>query len=277
MLTVLMDLLLKNPHTTLFCTCLTVLGAFQDGVLHPEGVLVVIAFATLCFFYFFNKKMKKEYRYAVISSIIILVYILISHISPGFCNPVWERSIRVSSTAPAFSMFVNVDSLLCAFILSGTQGLQMQENKTSLSSLKKAGLASVVCVAVLLGPAWIGQYIHWDPKWPAITGSWTIHNFLFICYYSEVIFRRFLQRTLTYDTKNPFWVHSGILLTAVLFGLYHYGMGWAMVGFSTVAGLFYGYTYFLTGHILYPMGVHFIVNAVHFFLFTYPIQGALTK
>jgi membrane protease YdiL (CAAX protease family) len=59
-------------------------------------------------------------------------------------------------------------------------------------------------------------------------------------------------------------------VTAILFGLAHFGGGWQYVCAATVAGLGYGWAYQRTQRVEAAMAVHFGNNALHFLLFTYP-------
>jgi len=59
-------------------------------------------------------------------------------------------------------------------------------------------------------------------------------------------------------------------LAALIFGAYHFPWGLANVGLAAVAGLFFGYAYWRTARIEAAILLHFIVNAIHLLLFTYP-------
>jgi membrane protease YdiL (CAAX protease family) len=61
-----------------------------------------------------------------------------------------------------------------------------------------------------------------------------------------------------------------LTLSSVLFGLSHLGGGLLYSALATMAGFGYGWVYQRTGAIEASIGVHFLVNALHFVFFTYP-------
>ncbi len=61
-----------------------------------------------------------------------------------------------------------------------------------------------------------------------------------------------------------------VIVSALLFGLAHFGGGLAYVGLATLAGLGYGIAYARTQRIESAILTHFLLNAVHFVGFTFP-------
>jgi membrane protease YdiL (CAAX protease family) len=120
---------------------------------------------------------------------------------------------------------------------------------------------AAVLIAVGLG---LG-YVRWDPKWPSFLIVWTIANLLYVAVPEEALFRGLLQ-----DGLRPLGARIAVPLAAVIFGAYHFPWGLANVGLAAVAGLFFGYAYWRTGRIEAAILLHFIVNAIHLLLFTYP-------
>ena len=73
----------------------------------------------------------------------------------------------------------------------------------------------------------------------------------------ELVFRGLLQRFLTNLSKNP---HVGIWVGAFLFSLFH----WQFYGLVPrwILGALFGYLYFWSGRLIYPIIAHFTNNAV---------------
>ena len=70
--------------------------------------------------------------------------------------------------------------------------------------------------------------------------------------------------------RQPAWNWIAIVVSTVLFGLAHAGGGTTWLFVATVAGLGYGLVYARTRTVEGATVVHFLVNAAHFLLFTYP-------
>lgn len=137
------------------------------------------------------------------------------------------------------------------------------------------GVAVLSCAALLIGPAlWTG-YVRWDPGIPSITPLWILNNLVFVCLGEELFFRGYVQQGLSREMTRrqwPTWI--AWVLASVIFGVSHFRGGATLVVLSTFAGLVYGRTYQKAGWGA-AVGVHFLVNAVHFFGFSYPRLSAV--
>jgi membrane protease YdiL (CAAX protease family) len=61
-----------------------------------------------------------------------------------------------------------------------------------------------------------------------------------------------------------------LAISSLLFGLDHYEGGLTYILLATIAGLFYGHTYWKTTKIETSISVHFSFNLTHFLFFSYP-------
>jgi membrane protease YdiL (CAAX protease family) len=69
-----------------------------------------------------------------------------------------------------------------------------------------------------------------------------------------------------------------LVIASVLFGITHFLGGIMYVILCTIAGLFYGSAYLITGLIESSVITHFLVNVVHFIFFSYPaLQHSIVK
>ena len=59
-------------------------------------------------------------------------------------------------------------------------------------------------------------------------------------------------------------------ISSLLFGLAHFSGGLPYVGLADVAGVGYGIIYQRSGRVEFSIAAHFLLNATHFLLFTYP-------
>jgi uncharacterized protein len=111
--------------------------------------------------------------------------------------------------------------------------------------------------------------VAFDPKWTPIFLVWAVTNLFFTCLSEEAFFRGFVQAELA-RLGGRGWTVIAVIVSAVLFGLAHFGGGLTYVIAGVIAGVGYALAYARTQRIEAAMAVHFGVNAVHFLLFTYP-------
>jgi len=62
-----------------------------------------------------------------------------------------------------------------------------------------------------------------------------------------------------------------VIIASVLFGLAHYAGGTLYIFLATIAELFYGIAYHITGRLEASIVSHYVLNATHFIFFTYPV------
>jgi hypothetical protein len=62
----------------------------------------------------------------------------------------------------------------------------------------------------------------------------------------------------------------GLIVSSLLFGLSHYSGGMNFVLLAFLFGLLYGGAYFKTKYLETAILLHFSVNVIHFFFFSYP-------
>lgn len=96
---------------------------------------------------------------------------------------------------------------------------------------------------------------------------WAWGNLLVTCVAEELFFRGFLQRylTLKWNAKRWGW-QSALCLTSLLFGVVHLAGGVEFALIATVAGLFYGLVYHLSGRIEMAILLHFLINLLYLLL-----------
>ena len=91
------------------------------------------------------------------------------------------------------------------------------------------------------------------------------------CTAEEALFRGFVQgelRRAWAERRGGSW--AALAVAAGLFGLAHAAGGWRYVLMATVAGAGYGWIYDRTHRVEASILAHWGLNALHFFLFTYP-------
>ena len=198
---------------------------------------------------------------------VVLALALALHAVPGFDNARVIDGVRFTPDAAPFSMNLNLDKpliglwllLVCPWVI-GVRSPRLA------SSLAIAVLTTLACLATgrLLG------IVDWAVKWPAQTWIWTLNNLLLVSLTEEALFRGYLQgglqRLLAPLRRGPDLALAG---AALLFGLAHVGGGWPWVALATLAGVGYGLAW-RQGGLPAALLAHFVLNLMHFLLFTYP-------
>lgn len=205
---------------------------------------------------------------------------LAAHAVPGFSNPLVVDSTIVSEGAPAISLYWNLDKGLVAITLFalwqqriGDPGQSAQGRLSFVVAV--ATVALVFCLGVVVG------VVKLDPKLPAFFPRWAVSNLLITCVAEEAFFRGLLlgglARVLPFTRGVA--LAFALSLSSVLFGVAHVAGGTELVLFATLAGLGYGLVYVVSGRLEYSILAHFLLNAVHMLLFSYPMlqsaDGAL--
>jgi uncharacterized protein len=110
-----------------------------------------------------------------------------------------------------------------------------------------------------------------QPRWTSLFWVWAPVNLLLTCLTEEAFFRGFIQRELRVALGNRQSAPViAVITSAALFGVAHIAGGWRYVLLSTVAGLGYALIYERTQRVEFSIAAHFVLNATHFLLFTYP-------
>ncbi len=248
----------------------SMLAAYLADRLTLIGVFEGVLFGCICFA-FYRLPLKSIQKALLGCLLLICAFLLGTHRLPGFKNWCILPSMTLSPDAVPIQLYLNFDKPLIglgimAFGLRPIRGFQ--QTKLLLQSI----LPIFLCAAItLLGLSLLVGYVRVDLKWVECAGLWLFVNLVSTCVTEEVLFRGFLQHSLTQVLGCFRWGSvSAWGISSVLFGLLHLPGGWVYACLATLAGLFYGYAYRKTQRIEASIGVHFWVNATHFLVFTYP-------
>lgn len=203
--------------------------------------------------------------------ITVLAAALFFHVLPGFNNWKIVSGVVISKSAAPFSLYLNFDKTMVALFLLGVGNNLAAGKRDFTAAIKKAWLPAAGGIAVTVFTAFLLGYVTTDIKFPEIIYIWAIRNLVFVCVAEEALFRGFLQKELSGVLPgNKTGRYVGILIAAVLFGLYHYQGGVKYILLAGIAGFFYGLVYHRTKSIEAAILTHFFLNLVHFVFLTYP-------
>jgi membrane protease YdiL (CAAX protease family) len=191
---------------------------------------------------------------------------------PGFERTTLVPDTVLSPGASPFNVGLGFPKVVTGILILGLL------NETRIRGLAEAGVVArrtapifLITVIAALVCVFATGYVAFAPKWTTLFIPWAIANLFFTCLAEEAFFRGFVQHELARLGQ-----HKGsaaglaVVVSAVLFGLAHFGGGWRYVLVATVAGVGYGWAYQRTQRIEAAMAVHFAANSLHFLLFTYP-------
>ena len=243
--------------------------ALISGQLTPLG----LGLAVLYFFIAYRFSRAAHSFEKGLSGLLLAAFSLLlgAHLFPGFHNLKALDAVLVSADGLPFTMYLNLDKTLVALGLLGwctPRIFTRPDWRQLLLFLRSRSLIFLPLIFIL---ALLSGKVHWDPKLPSYALLWMLTNLLFVCTAEEAFFRGFLQRQLSLLWKDrPLQQALPLVLASFVYGLSHFAGGSLYVAFVTLAGLYYGWAYQRTGCIEASILLHFLVNAAHFLLFTYP-------
>lgn len=192
------------------------------------------------------------------------------HLIPGFEPWVIARDTRLTPDSNPMTLRANFDKgaaglLLLAYL---TQRPARFEWPITAGTGIGYGLATS---AVVIGLVVIHGAVRFDPKWTSLAFYWMPINLFLTCVFEEVLFRGVIQQSLSDALRSrSAWKWVPLAVASVLFGLAHAGGGVVLILVASLAGVGYGLAYARTGRLESAVLAHFVLNATHFFGFTYP-------
>lgn len=248
---------------------LAVATAAWHGAVRPAGVLALLALVLLCAGWR-RAAPGTTVKGLLLAAIVVLSLGLALHAVPGFANPRLLGNVQVSAGSAAVSLYLNLDKtavgiVLCAIFAAPARGGD---------AWRAAGAAWPIIVltpVIVLLAGYGAGVVAPDPKWPAYAPLFLLTNLFTTCVAEEAFFRALLQGRLTVAlSARPDGARTALAATALLFGVAHAHGGVALVMLATFAGFGYGLAYQRSGRIEAAIATHFMLNATHFLLFTYP-------
>lgn len=248
----------KFSFVALAISCI---GFVYFGVLDYVGIGVLASFALLIFLYF-------KFRFLWIEVLLILGCSgLFLHLIPGFDNPKVLEKVLVSPQSVPHNVYFNLDKTLIPFVLIFlmptlffTKDCDYKDLSIPQALLLLMAMGILLFVAVFLGilkpefhiPTWIFVFL------------WV--NLFFVSYVEEAFFRGyFQQRFSTWLGEYP-----ALILSSLLFALYHLKISTLLAIFAFFAGVIYGLAWLWSGRVWISTLFHFGLNLSHLLFFTYP-------
>ncbi|MGD2169741.1 MAG: CPBP family intramembrane metalloprotease [Chlamydiota bacterium] len=240
-------------------------GLLSDHIkltsLLPIAILAIASF----------KARQDEKKVSIYDLLILLIGVgMTLHVFKGFNNWIMIEKYSISDDALPFTMRFAFDKatlgiFLLAFIIS------LNKDFFGLKKIVLNVLLFTSILCLILFP--ISTHFHFakfDPKFPAISLQWILNNLFIVSVSEEVFFRGFLQAKLSTVFNFRFGSFFALIVASTVFGLCHYSGGGLYIVLASFSGMIYGLSFLVSQRIEAAILTHFSLNAVHFFLFTYP-------
>lgn len=200
---------------------------------------------------------------------------LLAHKFPGFHNFVVFQNVRISPSAAPYSLYLNFDKPFIGICVLAC-GLPLIHNLRELERVLKIALPLIIGgIAIMIYFALFSGIIEWDPKYTPRLWAFAIINLMFVSIIEEAFWRGFLQNEVfRWLGKRGYLANVGcVFITAALFGGLHYLFvpNLLFVALAFIAGIVYGAIYQYTKALEASIFCHWLLNLVHFTLFTYPV------
>jgi CAAX protease family protein len=245
--------------------------AYATGVVTPLGVLVILAFALLCY------RDARQHRALTTIAVVVFSLTLMAHIVPGFSNLIVVSDVMLSPDAVPYTLDLNFDKAQVGLFLLAFRPPVLASRVDWGAMLRVTFPGVLLLIAVLTACALSMGQIRVDFKWPTIFPVWAWANLLFTCVAEEALFRGVIQRRLQGELTTRVQTSgreiAGLVLAAVIFGLAHYAGGLWSVVLAMIAGVGYGWIFWRTNRVEASILTHFLVNTTHILCFTYPARA----
>jgi uncharacterized protein len=275
----------RHPKTNHIVSALLViisigLGIF-DGVIRAIGLILLIvaavAFSLAKKVVLFDRgsDIGRARFIAIMQLLGLMLCLMIGlRVIPGaFTNQLIVPSTRLSSDSREFVQYFNFDKGVAGFLLLFFLIPQARLGEW-WRGVRYGVLGASAAFVLLASLALSSGLLSLDPKLPVFTGYFLFANFFFTCVAEEALFRGVLQEQVHRwcDRRGrSMWVNVvAISVLSLAFALVHPIGSLAMFAFTAIAGWAYGMVYYLTRRIEASILLHFLVNAGHFFFFSYP-------
>lgn len=255
----------KEVPFTLFV--ISVAAAVYAERITPIGLVCVVAFGVVVSLY--QKKWMPRFSAPVLAFLILTGTVFaFAHKMPGFYNWQIQPPVQVSKNAQLYDFYVNFDKGTLGFLLLIFLIKPAVTWNDWKPTLKTIFTLFPMTVGVLLGIAYGCGWIYLDIKNPYFLVPWIFVNLFLVSAVEEAFYRGFIQKNLS-KFVNP-WV--ALFLTSAAFGGIHgiFSNDYRYLFMTSMASLFYGAHYILSGRLEASIISHFLVNLIHLIFFTYP-------
>jgi membrane protease YdiL (CAAX protease family) len=239
------------------------------GALHPLVLLTIpVLFGSL---YIIQGQYSESQNALAHLCFVTLSFVMFFHLVPGISNFKIFDAVFVGEHCTPFTMYLNMKNGIIAFLLMYMVVPTARTRDEWKQVFVSTGIYGCICILSLMAAALASGFVKFNPKFPPQTFWFLMNNLMLVCMAEEAFFRGYIQKNLTdFCEKQSISKMFALVPASIVFGLCHYKGGALMIIFSIIAGFFYGTAYMRNNRIEAAILVHFSLNAVHFFFFSYP-------
>lgn len=265
--------LFEKRYFALLSIGIGVICALITNVISQSALFIIVIYFLAN--YLFYKKQVSHFASGVLAIIIFAIaWMLSSHLVPGFIS--WQiiYSEILSPDAEKFSLYLNMDKVIAGMGIMVFGFIPLRRSIQIRHMIITMLPASILCILLISITALVMKVVNFDPKFPDLWITWILISLLVHSFAEEVIFRYFLQGgiqniLITYK-YSPL---ISILVSSTAFTFYQAPQPTNFLISVFIASLFFAYVFHKTKRVESSILLHFMVNFVHFFFFTYPSLG----
>ena len=244
-------------------------AAANAGIVSAAGLSALAALALACALA--ARHQGRGVRTVAHAAMLVLSAALLLHVVPGFDNPRALHEVVLTPGAQPYTKYLNYDKAVAGLLLLGVYAPRLVRQDEGAARVAGFVWRFVTIIVLVLALSLASGYVGWDPKRPFWWPLWLWSMVFLTALPEEVVFRGLLQTWVTESlggTTRAAWL--AVAIAGAVFGLAHIAGGPVYVVLAAAAGVGYGWIFFRTCSMAAAIAAHAGLNAVHFFLFTYP-------
>jgi membrane protease YdiL (CAAX protease family) len=228
----------------------------------------------VCLFLFHFEAKKPYVRLLLFLAIVTITILLLIHKIHGYNN--WQilPDVKLSDNSTNYSFWLNFDKPIIGFLLLLFIYKPIRKLADWKEIFKKEYLPFYLkSILILLTLGIFSSYLVFDLKTIdfGFLALWSFKMLFFTVIIEELFFRFFIQNNIIKslgNIKNAKII--GVIISSLIFGVFHLPAGILFALLAFVAGLIYGGIYLKTNRLESAILLHFLVNFIHLIFFSYP-------
>ncbi|WNO11034.1 CPBP family intramembrane glutamic endopeptidase [Teredinibacter sp. KSP-S5-2] len=245
------------------------LGQLPYAVLIASGLLFIC-----CYFYTITKG---GLHYLLWGSVIILSVGIGLYRPESFQYPLLFSVDSLHHNGKPFSLDLNWAKAVAGYgLLIWFYTRQKSLSLPKINPIHSTGMVILGVTVTLIAAIYLLN-LEYQIKQPQYIWYFLLHNFFITCVVEEVFFRLVIQQKLETIANKQFKMQITIAkllalsLTTLLFVLVHQLNSLKLIVVYALASLCYGLVFTFSRRLHLSIAMHFLVNAFHFSLLTYPL------
>ena len=249
--------------TSIICAVLT-------SVISPKALFIItIYFAAN---YLFFKVQVRPFSKAMLGIMIFVIsWLLASHMVSGFISWQIVNEEQISVDGEKYSLYLNIDKVIAGLGITIFALVPLRRAIHIRNMIVKMLPSTILAVSIVAFAGMVMKVVSFDPKFPDLWITWIVISLLVHCVAEEALFRLFLQGGIQNILSTYKYAPViSILISSAAYTAYMFPESTNFLAAIFVGNLFFGYVYYKTQRVEASILLHFIINLIHFFFFTYP-------